>query len=212
VPQPRKKTDNASHMRLPETDPEYSSVLSMVGAEASKLVKAVIKVAPNSLRRRQYLNYRTAVEQRMTQTHAQKHCHGGEGNEHKRFSPMTLDCSIQTNRDGSVVPCTSIDCSTCIALNLGFSLQQMNTLSHYCVNSFDVAGDCSPPHNNLKAVAVVRAVIGCPEFITKVEEIDQPWLRGYDSCILSDGNVSDDATYLMCDEAVEPLYIVLLGE
>lgn len=212
VPQPRKKTDNASHMRLADTDAEYTSVVSMVGPEAAKQVQAVIKVAPNSLRRRQYLNYRTAVEQRMTQTRTQKYGHGGEGNEHKRFAPMTLNCNIQANRDGSVVPCNSMDCTTCTSLAHGFSLQRMNTLSHYCVNSFDVAADCSLAHNNLRAVAIVRAVIGCPELINGVEDIDQPWLRGYDSCILSDGTVSNDATYLMCDEAVEPLYIVLLGD
>lgn len=210
VPQPRKKTDNASHTRLAETDPEYVSVMAMVG-DSAKYVKGVIRVAPNSLRRRQYLNYRASVEKRMTQMQSFKYGHGGEGNELKRFSPLSLACTVQA-RDGNVMPCSNPQCTSCSALNFGMSLQRTNSLSHYCLNSFDIAADCSAPNETgLRAVAIVRAVVGCPEIIHAVEEIDQPWLRGYDSCILTDGNAANDATYLMCDDAVEPLYVVLIG-
>lgn len=209
IQRPRsKKADNASHMLLRADERERTTVANMFKGSN---VMGVVQVAANATRRRAYLNHRAAVETRMVQNRTPKYGYGGEGNEHKRFCPLTLACDMQSGRDGAVHPCNNAQCEACQMLHRGFSLQHTGLESHYCMSTADVAASwATPNYSGLKAVCVARCVTGNAQILSSPEEIAEPWAQGFDSCIVSDGDATFDGTYVFSDDAIEALYIVLL--
>lgn len=210
VQRPRSKKSEASshHVLLRADDRERTTIANMF---KESNVAGVVQIAPNAARRRAYLNHRAAVETKMSALRTPKYGFGGEGNEHKRFCPVNLACTMNTSVDGVVQPCTSPDCEACQLIGGGFSMARTGLESHYCMASADVAASwASPSPCGLRAVCVARAVTGRAELLDSPEAIDKPWARGFDSCVVTDGDVTYDGTYLFSDDAIEALYIVLL--
>lgn len=212
IQRPRSKKVEAAHHTLLRTEADEKERANVAGMFKGVSVAAVITIAPNAARRRAYLNHRAAVECRMSATRTPKYGFGGEGNEHKRFCPVRLECSLRVGADGAVHACANPQCEACGLMTNGFSLQRSGLQSHYCMATAEVAASWAEPNPalGLRAVVVVRAVTGNAQIIESPDEIAEPWARGFDSCVVSDGDATYDGTYLFADDAIEPLYVVLM--
>lgn len=186
-------------------------------------VAAVIKITPDTLRRKQFLNYRGAVEQQIsaaarvaaaTGGSTAKYGHGGEGNEQKRYFPVAVECDLAA-RGGSangVALCGSPSCEACNVLANGFSLEHSMCASHYCTTS----AQCALPWaraseiTGLRAIVAARVVVGNPVVLADSTMIALPDDPTVTHCtIVSNGDPQQDGTYLFRDDAIDPQYLVL---
>jgi len=182
-------------------------------------VLAIIKINGDNNRRKSYLNHRAFVETNIAQRNVMKYGYGGEGNEQRRFFAMHMKCKLGFN--GMVDPCTPEDpnqcCDVCSVLQHGFQLRRMQCASHYCtsspVNAASYAA-CNP--DGVKAVILARVVVGSPDIISVDPMHYQPPVISLPtdpvnvhSTIVSNGNPTDDGTYVFRDDAVDAQFIVL---
>jgi len=166
--------------------------------------------------KKQYLNYRSAVEQEMTQKNAQKYFHGGEGNEHKQFVPLVLKCSLGAGGNPFALPhspaecCHDPACETCVSLTQGLNLQCLTRGSHYCcATAANATLWCTPNSTiGLMAIGVCRVVVGSPHIVASADDVRNPE-PGTHSVIVSDGDPSNNGTYIFRDDALEMQHIIL---
>lgn len=187
-------------------------------------VIAVIKITPDTLRRKQFLNYRGAVEQQISAAarvaaaaggSTAKYGHGGEGNEQKRYFPVGVECDL-ANRGmlaaSGVALCGSPSCDACNVLANGFSLEHSMCASHYCTTSAQHALPWSRPSEvtGLRALVAARVVVGNPVILADSSMIALPQDPTATHCaIVSNGDAQQDGTYLFRDDAIDPQYLVL---
>jgi len=220
---PRRKVlqqmNNLVHQIVPLKDRSRVALTATVGpilAEAGRTLVNVVKCAEHAVRKRQYLNYRSNVEQQMTTARAGKYAHGGEGNEHKQYMPLILKCNLGSGGNPFALPFTPVECcqdelcEVCNLLTLGLCLTSQGRASHYTTaNAAAAALWCRPEsQHGLMAVAVCRVVVGTPEVVSDSSDVRYPG-EGIHACIVSDGNPSHDGTYLFRDDAIDVQNIVL---
>ena len=179
----------------------------------------VIKLSSPSAHRKQYLSYRSAVENTMTRRDIPKYGHGGEGNEQRRYFPISLQCGLATrskSRETVLRPCGCDSCEACTIMARGLNLQQMNRASHYCTTSVSAAIPWSTPNmEGFKAILVARAVIGQPELIIVQDSAGPPEITfpcdpdTLHSTIVTTTDPTYDGTYLFRDDAVDPQFLVV---
>lgn len=198
------------HHIASQADKDFVAIASLFGRVAA--VSHIVKVAPHPERRRQYLNYRAFVEQRMSASRLPKVGHGGEGNELRRFVPLTVRCAMHSDADGFVTPCEDPVCEACSLLQYGFSMKWSGRLSHYCTSSVSSAHPWALPSavSGLRAIAVARVVVGYPQVLSDSANIGTPWVEGYDSVVVTNGTPAQDGTYLFADVAMDLQSIVLV--
>jgi len=185
-------------------------------AESGRTIVNVVKCAEHPLRKRNYLNYRSMVEQQLSDAKLPKYSHGGEGNEHKQYVPLVLKCSLGSGSNPFALPFTPVECcqdpecEVCSLLCNGLNLQLQHKASHYAtVNAGTAVAWCRPSSTGLMAVGVCRIVVGAPRIVSTTDEIAQDTSKLTHSCIVSDGNPSNDGTYVFRDDAIDVQNIIL---
>lgn len=212
--------NNLTHVIISAKDRTRLSLTAVVApllAETGHTIVNVIKCAEHALRKRSYLNYRSMVEQHLTNMKCPKYCHGGEGNEHKQFIPLQLKCSLGSGSNPFALPQTPVDCCSdsncevCSLLLNGFNLRLQGKPSHYSTaNAATAVSWCRPATpGGLMALAVCRVVVGVPNFVQTSEEITVPKNFSAHSCIVTDGNPSNDGTYVFRDDAIDVQNVIL---
>lgn len=217
--------DNERHALLQP----LRSVVSSVGL----VVANVIKCAPHTVRRKSYLTFRSRVEQEMVAGgNTAKYGFGGEGNEQRRYLPLTIQCTLGTAGSTFAVPgtvaecCEDPTCTVCVALRHGINKEKMHVASHYCTADFQFsllhamqmpATSRSPLRG---AIAVCRAVIGTPSFVRDPSQIVPGKDQSHSTIITStggpgkgsasEGDGHGEGTYLFRDDAIELLSILLV--
>lgn len=184
------------------------------------VVVNVVKCTPHTVRRKNYLTYRSHVEQEMTsRKQLTKYGYGGEGNEQRRYVPLLLKCTMGPGANpfavgGSAADCCAdTSCSACFALRNGFSLEGSGAVSHYCTTELELSVLHAVVQRNpgsLCAVGVCRAVIGVPAFVKDPSQI-VPGADGSHCTIITsaDCTTRNEGTYLFRDDALELQYVVL---
>lgn len=225
---PRKKVAILNHSIRHETiaEKECASLLQSVKgavAESGIHVVNVVKCTPHTVRRKAFLTYRAHVEQQMNERRSSKYGYGGEGNEQRRFIPLRLKCSFgpvgtqYSCRGGIAVECCEDSaCAACVALRCGASMERMGTISHYCTSDLQrsIMHCCAmEPGQRLHAVAICRAVIGVPSFVSDPSEI-VPGIDGSHCTVITaqQGQSHSEGTYLFRDDAIDIQYIVLFEQ
>ena len=212
--------NNLSHQIVSTHDRSRIAVTAVIApllGETGHTIVNVVKCAEHALRKRAYLNYRAMVEQQLSGGKCPKYCHGGEGNEHKQYIPLTLKCSLGAGSNPFALPLTPVDCcmdsscEVCSLLNNGLNLRIQGKASHYSTASAGTAVSWCQPQNKfgLMAVAVCRVVVGTPTIVASSEEVSVPQDSNTHSCIVSDGNPSNDGTYVFRDDAIDVQNIIL---
>lgn len=195
-------------------------------------VTNVVKCTPHTVRRKNYLTYRSHVEQEMVaEGNTAKYGFGGEGNEQRRYLPLAIKCTLGAagspfGQPGTVAECCEdLGCTVCVVLRHGVSKERLNVASHYCTSDFQYSllhALQMPPAGPLRAVAICRAVVGTPAFIRDPAHI-VPGKDGSHSTIIISPSLSSEAsaphgqnrqegTYLFRDDAIEVLHIVLVRQ
>ena len=240
------------HELLPHTDRQRQALVAAFQPKLAALgfvAVDVVRVAPHTLRRKAYLSYRSQVEAELAAIARCDGCmakygHGGEGNELKRFVPLSAKCvlqatatiapatafpssSSQQQKSGGgrgaplasfVTPCEDPSCGVCATLRHGFVLAdygEEQLSSHYSTSDQAAAAVwCAPEASpcGLAAIAIARVVVGNPNLVASADEIGipDPAAREH-SVIVTNGVESEDGTYVFCDEAMDPQYIVLIA-
>ena len=212
--------NNLSHQIVSAKDRSRIALTAAVApllAESGHTVVNVVKCAEHALRKKAYLNYRALVEQQLSTNKCAKYCHGGEGNEHKQYIPLVLKCSLGAGSNPFALPQTPVDCcndplcEVCSMLNCGMNLRLQGKASHYSTANPSTAVSWCRPQNQfgLMAVAVCRVVVGTPNIVSCSEEVSAPRNFTTHSCIVSDGNPSNDGTYVFRDDAIDVQNIIL---
>ena len=175
----------------------------------------ILKVASDTGRRKQYLAYRSFVEQMLTMLGAgsTKYGNGGEGNEHRRYFPVTLQCDLGLRGTPGSRPqlCESAQCGVCSLLRDGFSLAASGTASHYFTSSVESALPWCPPNTSgLAAFVVARVVVGQPTVQSVTDPITLPQDPSTThSTVVSDGDAHHDGTYVFRDDAADAQFVVI---
>jgi hypothetical protein len=212
--------NNLSHQIVSSKDRTrlaLTAVIAPLLAETGHTIVNIVKCAEHALRKKAYLNFRAVVEHQLSAGKCSKYCHGGEGNEHKQYIPLTLKCSLGAGSNPFSLPQTPVDCccdpqcEVCSLLNHGLNLRLQSKASHYCTaNPATAVSWCKPSnHSGLMAVAVCRVVVGIPRIVSATEEVTAPQDSSFHSCIVSDGNPGNDGTYVFRDDAIDAQNIIL---
>jgi len=187
-------------------------VRANVAAQIAPNVRSVIGVAKlcaDNIRKKRYLGYRSCVEQSMFATKVPKYGHGGEGNEHRRFYPISFTCRHLVAQSFAkaehVTCCDDKHCSACSIISYGFSKQLLGCNSHFSTSSpgpclpycsaFPMLlgnnnGHTSPFGANVAALVIARTVVGVPNIVTSLQgeptcsdvELMHSLDSGFDSC------------------------------
>lgn len=215
-----KRASAIRHEVLPAEDKMFHTLAALFSSSLGSFgtVFQIVKITPDTIRRKVYLSYRSQVEQIMTQCRAVKYGHGGEGNEQRRYFPFSSECCLGLH-DGNreIQCCQSATCDICTLLQQGFSLQRMHRGSHYSTTTVSVATPwCAPsPTGGVKALVVARAVVGVANLLHTDDEGNCPPIEvpvdmtAVHSTVVTDGRMENDGLYVFRDDAVDPLFIVL---
>jgi len=194
------------HVAVPLNDKTASAICNTFAQHVNTIV-GVVKVGGTTASRKAYLAHRTRVETDLSETcghGAPKYGHGGEGNEHRRYMPLRVECG--TNALEFRGSCGSPSCEVCSLLANGMDLRGLDRASHFSTSTVDSALDCCP--NGFAAVLVSRVVVGNPLIVDSVEHVQQP-PAGFHSIVVCETERADSA-FVFSDESVDPLYIVLV--
>uniref|UniRef100_A0A7S1PUS1 Uncharacterized protein n=1 Tax=Neobodo designis TaxID=312471 RepID=A0A7S1PUS1_NEODS len=163
------------HTRLAVTDKLFGAVRQQVGADVSKRLTAVIKAGGPAELRKHYTAYRCRVEQELNEVcgvGAPKFGHGGEGNEHRRFVPLTLACAGPAAADDHVTQtCNSSACQVCLFLSGGLSAAFATSESIPAYSTAAKALTASSA-TGVAAVIICRVTVGNPAVCLATDESD----------------------------------------
>lgn len=220
---PRKKVaqhnNNLRHEVMKEKDRNaLLQSLRSVFSDLGLVVVNVVQCTPHTIRRKNFLTYRASVEHEMSAGRLSKYGFGGEGNEQRRYMPLSVECSLGPAGNPFAVAgscaecCEDSRCTTCSSLRNGLQKDLLGTISHYCTTELELSilhAAANKSRGSLCAVGVCRAVIGMPSFVRDPSEI-VPGVDGTHCTIITNGEGSkNEATYLFRDDAIDLQYVIL---
>lgn len=228
---PRGRRRFEPHVSLPHADKVAASVRQQLGADLARRVVAIVKVGGPADARKAYTAYRCRVEAEMNELcgiGAPKFGHGGEGNEHRRYTPLRTDCGerLISGTTETARVCSSINCQVCRLLDAGVpaSFAESATVAAFstAASAAHQASVSPSGKSALSALLVSRVTVGHPKVI---EQDDAKGLVApppeADGSSSSAATSTTHSTVLQRDgfdevhvhtalPAVDPLYVVLL--
>lgn len=162
------------HQRLTMSDKLVGAVRQQVGGDVAKRLTAVIKAGGPVDARKLYTAYRCRVEHELNEAcgvGAPKFGAGGEGNEQRRFIPLSLSCDgLSTSAaDAELRTCRDPHCQACSFVDGGISAAFPGAETVPAFSSASKAAGTS----KMVVLLVCRVTVGNPRVVLGIEGDDE---------------------------------------